>query len=202
MATASCGCGSRVDGNLLVCLVLRCDNLIGRSYVRPRVSHRGAVFAALVVCRHGALQWRGRPDLVADVAAAFLAGLCEIRGLVRPVDLLVGVGNDRNFERYRVCERVGQLGVECHPDNQDAVHQGGQKQHGRQSIGCGRRHHAQLVERIYGDVNVRHMRGNIPPFCSHKSRDRVTASFRSRRTSGRLYSDRTVCRVREYRSDS
>ena len=126
------------------------------------------VLAALVVDRDCALQWRRRADLVGNVAAALLAGLGEVLCFIGAIDLLVRVGHDRDFERDGIGERAGQLRIEGYADDQDAVHERSEEQHGWQAVRHDRRHEPQLVERIYCHVRLGHMRAKSPPFCLHK----------------------------------
>ncbi len=99
------------------------------------------------------------------VAAAFLAGLCEIGSVVRLIDLLVRIGDNRDFERDRIGKRVIKCGVECDADDQDAVYQGGKEQHGGQSVRHRRRNEQKLVERVLVQGDIGHTHENVPLFC-------------------------------------
>ena len=106
--------------------------------------------------------------MLGRVATALLAGLRKVGRFVRTVDTLIGVGNDRDFQRNRVRKRVGELRIESNADDQDAVYQCRQEQHRRQTVRHDRMHESHLVEGIGVQRNVGHVRANNPSITVRK----------------------------------
>ncbi len=134
---------ARIVGDALLPFRRGREQLVRAHPVLGRFDEAVAVLVARIVDRRRIFGRRRRPHLLGGIAAALLAGLRQVLGAVRAVDVLVRVGNDGDFERYGVTEILEHRRVEGHADDQDAVQQRGQEQHGRQPV---RRRVAELSE--------------------------------------------------------
>jgi len=110
------------------------QDLVGNLVEKDGVTGCIAVFVTGIVDGYRALGVRARARLFGGRAGALLARLGEVVRRLRFQHVVVGFGNDRHFERNRLGKRVADDRIEGNADNQDAVDQRGQKQHGWQSV--------------------------------------------------------------------
>ena len=70
---------------------------------------------------------------------------------------LVGICADRDFQRYRIRQIVENIGVEGDANDQDAMNEGGKKQHRRQPIRRFRCDELNIVDRSRVHSNAGHI---------------------------------------------
>jgi hypothetical protein len=116
--------------------------------MRLGIIESAAVNPTLIVDRHRTLQWSSGANLFACIATTFLACLSQVSGIVGPVNVLVCVGDDRHFKRYRTRELCCEFRVEANADNQNAVNERGQEQHRGQTIGDDGRDESHFVQGV------------------------------------------------------
>ena len=104
-----------------------------------------AVNLTVIVDGHRTLQRSGRANLFGCIAATFLACLSQVSRIVGSVNVLVCVGDDCHFKRYRIRHWCCELRVEANADNQNAVYERGQKQHRGQTVGYDGHEESQFV---------------------------------------------------------
>ena len=160
-ASAERGIGLRFDARIVGDrqLLLRGggEQLVGADLVLGRVEKTLSRFVTGIVDGREALQRRRRPQLLGRITAAFLACLRQVLGVVGPVDFLVGVRNDRDFQGDRFAEIVEHFRVERDADDQDAVDQRGEEQHRGQAVGLLFRQQPQFIEWIVVECDVGHV---------------------------------------------